>query len=288
MGDKTTINKSIQTLARYFLQPSSSKINNLNNVVANIKTMLFEHLKLEATPALYETKSSLSLFYRLWTYVVSIKVGDEILLSSGEANSKQIALIKCLFEYLERLSFIVLKTSDLSLVPVKFDKTLSDNISVHSSNGFAAHTSFEQASLSAILELLERDTFLYYWFSKTEPIAITDIYTKDFLIFDRYYQRHDITMSLFEMPSYESLVTFVIIYEIRQCDIRLFSFSSHFNKEIALRKALFEGFRYMQRLIEQGNYISEHYVEELDIKPPIEHHYFYYMNSKRKNAFDFM
>lgn len=286
MGNKNKVGNGALPITSIFTLPTNSSVN-LPCSSKDIKNTLFNELNTELTPELFETKNSLSLFYKIWTYTISTKVLEEDLLSSGEANSKQMAVTKCLFEYLERLSLVVIRESSLSLKPIGRNKLIPNN-DVKSSNGFAAHINLEQASLSAIMELLERDTFLFYWFSKSEPIAISNIYSKDFLAFDQYYQKHGIKMSLYEMPLYEPLVTFTIVYEIQEADIRLFSFSSHFNKVDALKKALFEGFRYMQRIIERENYIDEHFVEKLEVNPPIEHHYYYYMHSKRKKAFDFI
>ena len=129
---------------------------------------------------------------------------------------------------------------------------------------------------------------MYYWFTKTSPFRVTDIYTKDYIVFKHYYKKHRIEIEIFEFPLFDDIVTIVPIYYLKKYDIKLFSFSSHIDKTKALTKSLFEGFRYINRIIEDENYIDKCTANDIEPEQKVEKQFFYYMKPSRKKAFDFI
>ena len=84
------------------------------------------------------------------TIVAKLPKRSSNILCCGQDQDKSLAQLKALMEFCERFACT--------------DTT---------SNGYAAHTSKERAQYNAVLEVLERDAFMRFWFDPTCAVVLT-------------------------------------------------------------------------------------------------------------------
>lgn len=92
------------------------------------------------------------------SYNISAEVLGRKLLVSGEGSTKEQAVTKAVAELVERSALI--EFADV-------------NPDVKTSNGWAAHFDLDIAKINAIRELVERDSILKHWYSKT-PFEVVE------------------------------------------------------------------------------------------------------------------
>jgi ribosomal protein S12 methylthiotransferase accessory factor len=111
------------------------------------------------------------------------------------------------------------------------------------SNGVAAHSTKDEASLRAILEVLERDSFLFSWLNKTPPAKINKASIKSLEIIKLIKNIEDQGFKLTILAATTEFGIPTIISVVTGSEQRSFVFvgtSCDFNPINALRKSLFE------------------------------------------------
>ncbi|MBK9294526.1 MAG: YcaO-like family protein [Oligoflexia bacterium] len=120
----------------------------------------YVHLKVKDTKKLTKSSQYNASSFSFVTRLETDQSTDEFL-GFGESNVSFIAVQKSISEAVERAIYSIAK---------KYDST------IHNTNGWAAHTDGQKAKGNAIYELLERDSVLNHWLTKT-PLLEIDIHT---------------------------------------------------------------------------------------------------------------
>jgi hypothetical protein len=96
--------------------------------------------------------------FRFYKYIINIEanLNGRDLLVCGEANTRDLAMTKAIAELLERSALFAHQ----------------DKVAFVSSNGWAAHSTMEDAKSAAIMELVERDAILAQWYTRTPFLEI--------------------------------------------------------------------------------------------------------------------
>lgn len=270
-----------------FTFPDKIKISINKNIVAEIHNYIFHDIK--SPSKVFHKEIPISFLYKLHVYILTSQYKNYEFIASGVDINKQLALTKCYFEYLERLSFF--SSEDLHFKEIDISTGNigeTHDLSTHTTNGFSAYDNINSAVLNALTELVERDSILYHWFSKKTPVRVINTNSVDYLAINRYLKKHDIEIEVYELSTYEPFINFLLLFHVNKYDIINVTFSSHINKNNAMRKALHEGLKELDRIINEKDYISSKYIETLSNAPdPMDHAYYYY-NPLKKEAFRFI
>lgn len=161
---------------------------------------------------------------------VTYSINGEELKGRGSAQTEELALIKAFCEGLDRFAFY---------------QTTEPN-----TNGFAAHTSQEQAILNAQCELAERDAFLSHYFTETPfldaPLDLRTTLNNDPAL--DYLDSNKVAYKILQMTSPQDAHCYLFLANGLHCQ-KPFGLalggSCHPNPTQALRSAAIEGLRHV-------------------------------------------
>lgn len=115
------------------------------------------------------------------------------------------------------------------------------------SNGTALGSNWYESSIAAILELIERDSFLVHWYTKSKPKLIIDnmnINDQEIQMILGYLEYIDYKTHIFDITLETGIPTYWILLEYKGEDDKALSFytaaGSNFNELKAIKSALIE------------------------------------------------
>ncbi|MBC2080833.1 hypothetical protein HCA99_16500 [Listeria booriae] len=163
------------------------------------------------------------------------------------------------------------------------------------SNGTALGSNWYEASIAAILELIERDSFLVHWYTKSKPKILNDnmnIDDQEIQMILGYLEYVDYKTHIFDITLETGIPTYWILLEYKGEDDTALSFytaaGSNFNELKAIKSALIEASTSIKVFKE---YMSAKYTDEelgllrqdfFQVKQLEDHLYLFSDNSMRQ------
>lgn len=122
--------------------------------------------------------------------------------SNGVAINKTMSLLAASYEFIERYMGSIHNTALRKEVfngHLLGQKTV-DGLSVNS-NGLAIANSFIESKVFSLLELIERDTFLNYWYLKKKPEIVNSITALENNKYYEYLQKYGYSIRIFSLKN---------------------------------------------------------------------------------------
>ncbi|WP_084288017.1 YcaO-like family protein [Paucisalibacillus globulus] len=180
-----------------------------------------------------------------------------------------------------------------------YDKPHNKRYLLDSSNGIALGSNTIEAALGGLFEIIERDSFLVHWYSKSSPIrveGITNLGNKNINLMIAYLQSIGYKVHIFDVTLESEVPTFWVLIELVEEDEEKIAFyttaGTHINPEDAIESALVEAstsirsFMMYQKRIYKG-IVPTDFVEDYKKIVKLEDHLYLYSSPKMRFAFDF-
>lgn len=172
-----------------------------------------------------------------------------------------------------------------------------------SSNGVALGSNLMEASIGGLFEVIERDSFLVHWYSKSRPIRVEGITTlgnKNINMIIAYLETLGYQVHIFDITLESEVPTFWVLLEyngvINHDDVIAFytSAGTDINPEAAIESALVEASTsirsfvgYQKLLYKDKNVKPEDYINDYKKIKMLEDHLYLYSSTKMRFAFEF-
>ncbi|WP_042142092.1 YcaO-like family protein [Paucisalibacillus sp. EB02] len=180
-----------------------------------------------------------------------------------------------------------------------YDKPHNKRYLLDSSNGIALGSNTIEAALGGIFEIIERDSFLVHWYSKSSPIkveGITNLGNKNINLMIAYLQSIGYKVHIFDVTLESEVPSFWVLIELVEDDEEKIAFyttaGTHINPEDAIESALVEAstsirsFMMYQKRIYKGIDPTD-FVEDYKKIEKLEDHLYLYSSPRMRFAFDF-
>lgn len=182
-----------------------------------------------------------------------------------------------------------------------YEKPHDKRYILDSSNGIALGSNEIEASIGGLFEVIERDSFLVHWYSKSSPLrveGIENIGNKNINLMIAYLQSIGYKVHIFDVTLESEVPSFWVLLELedKEADedrIALYTTAgTNINPEEAIESALVEAstsirsFIGYQKLIYKGVKPTDFMEDYRKIKK-LEDHLYLYSSPKMRFAFDF-
>lgn len=200
------------------------------------------HLPIQKSRVVRKSFANLNCDFMSFNEVVELQGFDDEVLLNSKLNRRKISTQNSI----DWLLGTELLTGKKKYVPLDYCVLRTNSFFDCTSNGCAIGSNYESAIISACLELIERDTFMYFWYTKQTPIFVNkdsnwpESTLKVLERFGKYKEK----VKLFTIEGLFKIPCFYAFFEGDSSVPGEGSFfmggAAHFSAEIAMNKALYE------------------------------------------------